>query len=64
MRDEYEDDIRFMRLSDEETDEDEITDYEEVEEEIEDPEYSELVFDRTERNMEQLRNRWRKNIES
>ena len=60
MRDEYEDDIRFMRLSDEETDEDEITDYEEVEE-MEDPEYDELDFDRTERNMERLRNRWRNN---
>ena len=62
MKDEYEDDIRYMRLSDEEVDEDETLDYEEVECVI-DPEYDELDFDRTERNIEHLGNRWRKKIE-
>ena len=61
MKDEYEDDIRYMRLSDEEVDEDEILDYEEAEC-VTDPEYDELDYDCTERNIEHLRNRWRKKI--
>ena len=56
-------DIRFMSLSDEFIDEAYTTS--EVEQFLEESEYDELDprVHRSERNMEQLRNRWRKKIE-